>query len=64
MDILDIQDKFTIILGQIGVHIIIFTPRAESPEGYYYHDCGRAAGRECAMSVVTHFFHSIFELRS
>ena len=35
---------------------MLFTPRAESPEGYYYHGCGRA----CAMSVVSRFFIQFF----
>ena len=41
--------------------IELFTPRAESPEGYYYHDCGRPAGRPGVRDVSCDtFFHSIF----
>ena len=42
--------------------IELFTPRAESPEGYYYHGCGRAAGRPGGRARVScdTFFHSIF----
>ena len=43
--------------GFIGVFegqkykIELFTPRAESPEGYYYHGCGRPGGRPCASQL-------------
>ena len=47
---------------------VVFTPRAESPEGYCYHGFGRrSVGRSvvgrssaCAMSVVSHFFIQFF----
>ena len=45
--------------------IELFTPRAESPEGYYYHDCGRGSGRAAGRPGVRDvscdtFFHSNF----
>ena len=37
----------------------IFTPRAESPEGYYYHGCGRAGVCVRDVSCIA-LFRSIF----
>ena len=50
-------------------YVPFFTPRAESPEGYYYHGCGRPGGRAAGRpggraavreSVVTRFFIQFF----
>ena len=52
--------KFLVVFEGQKYKIELFTPRAESPEGYYYHDGGLAGGRPCAMSVVPRFFIQFF----